>query len=257
MLSPPPARGGSAPPTRIVAGGPTRRRRAGGAENVEALLPDYLRDLERLVNIDCGSYTKAGVDEVGRWTAGFLRDQLGAVVEIDANDKLGDTVIGRLAGDGPRALLIGHMDTVFDPGTAAERPFRIEEGIARGPGVTDMKSGLLGGLYALKALRASPGLADAAGRLAPARAADVRGQPGRGDRLARQLAGDPARGRVGGSCPGAGVRPRQRRHRQLPQGHRGPAPGHHRPGGARRGGAGEGAAARPWRRRTRPSRSTR
>ena len=44
------------------------------------------------------------------------------------------------------------MDTVFDPGTVAERPFRVEQGIARGPGVTDMKSGLLAGLYALKAI---------------------------------------------------------------------------------------------------------
>ena len=52
----------------------------------------------------------------------------------------------------PRVLLIGHLDTVFDPGTAAARPFRIEDGIAYGPGVTDMKSGLLAGLYALKAL---------------------------------------------------------------------------------------------------------
>jgi glutamate carboxypeptidase len=123
---------------------------------VERMLPDYLRDLERLVNIDCGSYTKAGVDEVGRWTADFLRDELGAEVQIDHNERLGDTVIGRLSGvrGGPQALLIGHMDTVFDPGTAAERPFRVEDGIAYGPGVTDMKSGLLAGLYALKALRA-------------------------------------------------------------------------------------------------------
>ena len=53
---------------------------------------------------------------------------------------------------GPRALLIGHLDTVFPEGTAAERPFRIEAGIARGPGVTDMKGGLLTGLYAILAL---------------------------------------------------------------------------------------------------------
>ena len=51
------------------------------------------------------------------------------------------------------------MDTVFDPGTAAERPFRIDEGIAYGPGVTDMKSGLLAGLYAIKSiLREQDGL---------------------------------------------------------------------------------------------------
>jgi glutamate carboxypeptidase len=49
-------------------------------------------------------------------------------------------------------LLIGHLDTVFDPGTVALRPYRQEDGVAYGPGVTDMKSGLLAGLYALKAI---------------------------------------------------------------------------------------------------------
>lgn len=122
---------------------------------VEARLARYLADLERLVNIDCGSYTKEGVDEVGRWTSGFL-ESLGAQVEIDRNEELGDTVVGRLGSGearGRRLLLIGHMDTVFDPGTAAARPFHIEGGRATGPGVTDMKSGLLAGLYALEVVR--------------------------------------------------------------------------------------------------------
>jgi glutamate carboxypeptidase len=116
----------------------------------------YLADLERLVNIDCGSYTPAGVDEVGRFVAGFLAD-LGATVEVrpDPAGRLGSSVIGTLRGSaspGARLLLIGHMDTVFDPGTAAERPFAVADGIATGPGVTDMKSGLLAGLYAIRAL---------------------------------------------------------------------------------------------------------
>ncbi len=122
--------------------------------------PAFLADLERLVNIDCGSYTKAGVDEVGRWTADRLR-ALGATVSVEPNDLgLGDTIVGDLAGDdpaGPTLLCIGHMDTVFDPGTAAERPFAIADGIATGPGVTDMKSGLLAGLYAIAAIRAGLG----------------------------------------------------------------------------------------------------
>ena len=128
---------------------------------VERELPAYLADLERLVNTDCGSYTKAGVDEIGRWTAERLR-ALGATVTTHPNDLgLGDTVIADLPGDdpaGPTLLCIGHMDTVFDPGTAADRPFRIRDGIATGPGVTDMKSGLLAGLYAIAALRATTGL---------------------------------------------------------------------------------------------------
>jgi glutamate carboxypeptidase len=121
----------------------------------------YLADLERLVNTDCGSYTPEGVDEIGRFVSAFLH-AAGARVETrkDPDRRLGATVIGTWDGDratpgGPRLLLIGHMDTVFDPGTAAERPFAIDaDGIARGPGVTDMKSGLLAGLYALRALAA-------------------------------------------------------------------------------------------------------
>jgi glutamate carboxypeptidase len=118
-------------------------------------LPGYLADLERLVNIDCGSYTPHGVDEVGRWTTGFL-EGLGAQVEVraDPSGQFGATVVGTFTGEPgrPRVLLIGHMDTVFDPGTAAARPFRIDDGTAHGPGVTDMKSGLLAGLYAVKAI---------------------------------------------------------------------------------------------------------
>ena len=121
--------------------------------------PAFLADLERLVNIDCGSYTPAGVDEVGRFVAAFMT-AAGAAVEVrpDPGATRGATVIGTWRGErgtagGPRILLIGHMDTVFDPGTAAARPFAIDAtGIARGPGVTDMKSGLLAGLYAVRVL---------------------------------------------------------------------------------------------------------
>src|SRR3954453_21677978 len=122
---------------------------------ISADLPAYLDDLRHLVDIDCGSYTPGGVGEVGQWVSAFLAG-LGAEVETrpDPARRLGATVVATFHGqaDGPRVLLIGHMDTVFDPGTAAERPFRIDDGIAYGPGVTDMKSGLLAGLYALKAI---------------------------------------------------------------------------------------------------------
>jgi glutamate carboxypeptidase len=118
-------------------------------------LSQYLDDLEHLVNIDCGSYTPDGVNEVARWVASFL-SELGADIDLrpDPEGRFGNTVVGTFHGarQGPRVLLIGHMDTVFDAGTVAERPFRVDEGIAYGPGVTDMKSGLLAGLYAIKAV---------------------------------------------------------------------------------------------------------
>src|SRR3990170_1604751 len=82
---------------------------------IERMLPAYLADLERLVNIDCGSYTRAGVDEVGAWTAERLRS-LGAMITTHANEEdLGDTVVAEIAGDdpdGPALMLIGHLDTV-------------------------------------------------------------------------------------------------------------------------------------------------
>ena len=95
----------------------------------ERAYPAFLADLERLVNVDCGSYTKDGVDEIGRFVRGRL-EALGATVTVHPNDEgLGATVIGELAGDdptGPTLLAIGHMDTVFDSGTAAARPFTVD-----------------------------------------------------------------------------------------------------------------------------------
>jgi glutamate carboxypeptidase len=123
-------------------------------EILQEELPSFLEDLGSLVNVDCGSYSKAGVDQVGGWTARFL-ERLGADVETRPHETYGDTVIGTFDGEpgGPRILMIGHLDTVFPEGTAKQRPFRIDAGIAHGPGVTDMKSGLLVGLYAIMALR--------------------------------------------------------------------------------------------------------
>jgi glutamate carboxypeptidase len=126
---------------------------------VEARLPAFLAELEMLVNVDCGSYTPNGVnlvaDHVATALAGLGADVKRVPHEPEAGGtQLGDIVIGELQGDvaGPRIMLIGHMDTVFDPGTAAERPFRRDGDIARGPGVTDMKAGLLAGLHAVAVL---------------------------------------------------------------------------------------------------------
>jgi len=124
---------------------------------VEAHLPRYLEALAVLVNTDCGSYTPDGVNRIGDHVARAL-GELGADVERVAHrpepgaNRIGDVVIGRISGDGPRVLLIGHMDTVFDAGTAAERPYRSEGARAYGPGVTDMKAGLLAGLHAVGAI---------------------------------------------------------------------------------------------------------
>src|ERR671913_169059 len=183
--------------------------------------PTFLADLERLVNTDCGSYTKAGVDTVGTWTAERLRTLGFTVTRHPNDDGLGDTVIGELRGTdptGPTLLCVAHLDTVFDEGTAAQRPFRIDGGIATGPGVTDMKAGLLAGLYAIAALRDTLG-----------------GVP-----LARLHAPHPAPGRGGRRLPGPRVCPGERRHRLVAQGEPGAGGDGAWPGGACGRGAGKG-----------------
>lgn len=121
-------------------------------------LPAFMIALETLCNIDCGSYSPVGVNQVAAWVADAFAG-LGGEVERrpDPSGSYGDTVIGTFRGRpgaGPRILLIGHMDTVFSDGTVAQRPFSIDGDIARGAGVTDMKGGLLAGIHALGALRA-------------------------------------------------------------------------------------------------------
>jgi len=124
---------------------------------LEAAEPAFLADLERLVNLDCGSYTRDGVNEAATWVAAFLARLGGKVIRHpDPDGVLGDTIEAVFAGaPGPRALLVGHLDTVFPEGTAAARPFAVRDGIATGPGVTDMKAGLLTLLYGLEAALAA------------------------------------------------------------------------------------------------------
>ncbi len=125
-------------------------------DEVQRRLPDFLHDLETIVSIESGSHTKAGVDEVSTWMADRLT-ALGATIERHPNEELSDTIVATFTGalPGPTVILIGHTDTVFDPGYLARRPFEIRGDEILGPGVSDMKSGLLVGLYALEALRAT------------------------------------------------------------------------------------------------------
>jgi len=119
------------------------------------LLPrrgEMLELIERLVNIDSGSYCKQGIDACGRIVAREL-EALGFEISIIQEAECGNHVQAKRPGQGKRSLFLSaHLDTVFPEGTAARNPFRIEGGLAYGPGVGDMKGGIVQMLYALKAL---------------------------------------------------------------------------------------------------------
>ncbi|HEU4356645.1 MAG TPA: M20 family metallopeptidase [Actinomycetota bacterium] len=138
----------------------------GGEARLEALkelaarrYDDFVEALEEAVNVDSGSYTPHGVNRVTELCEARFHSHGWSVERIAhrpaaGEPQLGDLLVGRLEGaGGPRVLVIGHTDTVFDPGTAAERPFRIEGQRAFGPGVSDMKGGLLLGFVAVEILQ--------------------------------------------------------------------------------------------------------
>ena len=128
-------------------------------ERAGARFDRYLEDLRTLVNVDCGTFLPDGVNTVADLMAERFTEQGWTLERIPHRpgpdgDRLGDALIARLSGTGGRrVLLVGHMDTVFPAGTASERPFRVEDGVAFGPGVSDMKGGLLAGLYAVACLQ--------------------------------------------------------------------------------------------------------
>lgn len=118
---------------------------------------DAMLDFVRtLVDIDSGSYDKAGVDAVGGQLLAFLSAH-GIASSVIANDRFGDAIraeINSVAGGGANApvLLLGHRDTVFSAGEASRRPFRVSGGMGSGPGCCDMKAGLVINAFVLAAL---------------------------------------------------------------------------------------------------------
>lgn len=110
--------------------------------------------LQRLVDIDSGTFSAKGLDDVGAIAAAELT-RLGFRIEtFAATPALSKNVVAALDGKGRgRILLIAHMDTVFGDGTAQAHPFRIDGKRAYGPGIMDDKGGIVVGIHALAALR--------------------------------------------------------------------------------------------------------
>ena len=110
--------------------------------------------LEQVVNIDSGT----GDAEGGRKVAAVLIPRLKAlgmtIESVPAEEAgLAENTVATLTGHGKsRILMIGHIDTVFEPGTVQRRPFRTDDKRAYGPGVSDEKGGVVEGVYALKIL---------------------------------------------------------------------------------------------------------
>lgn len=114
--------------------------------------------LATLVDIDSSSHDKPGTDRVAQAMAGWLQTA-GISAEHRGDVAEGDVLLARLPGAQPAAapvVLMGHRDTVFPTGTVAQRPWRVDGERSYGPGVSDMKSGLVLQCFVMMALQKLP-----------------------------------------------------------------------------------------------------
>ena len=127
-------------------------------QRIDHRLPESLALLERAVNINSGTSNHDGVREVSKLFAAEL-DAMGFAtrwVDGTAFGRAGHLVAerGKKAGL-PKVVLVGHLDTVFEPDSPFQRFRHLDDSTATGPGVIDMKGGDVIIVYALKALKAA------------------------------------------------------------------------------------------------------
>lgn len=113
-------------------------------------LDDMLADLAALVEVESPSLDVEALESSADVLVNLIEARLGGSCERVASPA-GPHVHWKRGGE-PTALLIGHHDTVFPLGTLAARPFAVEDGIARGPGVFDMLAGIVQAVHGLSRL---------------------------------------------------------------------------------------------------------
>jgi glutamate carboxypeptidase len=120
------------------------------------LLDELLADLELLVNTESPSHDVALLDGSARALGALIERRAGRaplLIDSPAGPHVHLPAVGQ-----PKVLILGHHDTVFPVGTVAARPFAVSDGKATGPGVFDMKAGIVQAIHAVAALDKAEGV---------------------------------------------------------------------------------------------------
>ncbi len=117
----------------------------------ESDLPRLVGDLETLVRLESPSDDAARVTRLAAWIHDRLRER-GVPAELRPCPPRGDALLASVVFREGGTLLLGHLDTVWPAGTLADRPWRLDGGRAYGPGVFDMKAGIVVGMAVLTAM---------------------------------------------------------------------------------------------------------
>jgi len=132
-------------------------------DRIDANHAEALEFLETNVNINSGTLNLDGVRNVGE---NYIEayDELGFEtrwIPQDEVDRAGHFFAEQKGNSGKKLLLIGHLDTVFEPDSPFQKFEMLNDSVATGPGVNDMKAGNVMILYALKALKEAGAIPDA------------------------------------------------------------------------------------------------
>jgi glutamate carboxypeptidase len=129
---------------------------------VDAHTQDMLDDLGDYVRLETPSDDLAALSAGRDWVLSWVERRLGppAATRTEPGGAHGDTVVLDYAGiqdgaDAGMVVVLAHYDTVWPLGTLGELPFAVDGDVIRGPGVFDMKAGLVQAVWAVLALRAA------------------------------------------------------------------------------------------------------
>ena len=116
-------------------------------------LDAMLADLEALVSCESPSRDIERLQTHAQLLSGLMERMLGSAPTL-IDSPVGPHIHWR-SGNDPKVLILGHHDTVHRAGTLSRLPFVVRDGKATGPGVFDMKAGIVQAIYAVASLENS------------------------------------------------------------------------------------------------------
>ncbi len=119
--------------------------------SLDARTPEMLAHIQQFVDLESPSAEIDDLQRSAEFLAAVMTDVLGTPPEIIPGEK-GPHVHWK-GSDDTKVLFVGHHDTVFPKGTVARRGFSVDGDIARGPGIFDMKAGIIQAIYGLSEIR--------------------------------------------------------------------------------------------------------
>lgn len=111
----------------------------------------FLLQLKELINLDCGTYNVEGVTKIADILEGYFKEINFTTKRVQISDKVGPLLIATNKPDVDYydAVIIGHMDTVYEKGMVAKYPMKVDGNNVYGLGAIDMKSGILTALHTI------------------------------------------------------------------------------------------------------------